>query len=326
MRVKETLTAENPEDNLPLVLGKSIMNSMEQGHSANFMNAYRDHWWNTGFLNDMAGRLNLGQKSSLLDVGCGQCHWSKVLLPYLADHPVIRAVDNDEHWIAQREALAAYFTAGEADFFMQQADASQLPFDNNSFDLVTCQTLLIHVEYPEEVITEMKRVLKPNGVILCAEPNNRVQQLIRTSLTKETSIDEVLDHVRYALLYEEGKKVLGQGDNSIGDLLPGLIVEAGFEDIEVRLSDKAIAMYPPYGRKDQVATLQQWAAGDHISATGTDERDYFQTMGPESLAFYEAYHAKYMNQLDELLNALEEKAYHSGGGALMYVVSAKKCT
>jgi len=302
------------------------MNSMKQGHSANFMNAYRDHWWNTGFLKDMAIRLDLDQKSSLLDVGCGQCHWSKVLLPYLSNNPVICAVDNDDHWIEQKEIPAAYFNAKGADFHMQKADASQLPFEDNSFDLVTCQTLLIHVEYPEQVITEMKRVLKPNGVILCAEPNNRVQQLIRTSMTEDRSIDEVLDHVKYALLYEEGKKVLGQGDNSLGDLLPGLIAEAEFEDIEVRLSDKAIAMYPPYDRKDQVATLQQWAAGDHISATGTDERDYFQTMGPESLAFYESYHAKYMNQLDELLDALEEGSYHSGGGALMYVVSAEKST
>lgn len=300
------------------------MSNMLQGHSAKFMNTYRNHWWNQRFLEDMAARLQLHQQKSLLDVGCGRCHWSRLLLPYLSDHPVVRAVDSDPRWIARKDEVEAFFEQEGADFHMQQADASDLPFEDNSFDIVTCQTLLIHVEYPEQVIDEMKRVLKPGGIILCVEPNNRVQHLIRTSMSESTPIEEVLDHVRYALIYEEGKKILGQGDNSLGDLLPGLIAKAGFEDIEVRLSDKAIAMYPPYDRKDQVATLKQWADGNHISATGTDERDYFQTMGPESLAFYESYHAKYINQLEKLLDALEKGAYHSGGGALMYVVSGSK--
>lgn len=295
-----------------------------QGHSAKFMNAYRNHWWNQSFLENMAARLQLDQQKSLLDVGCGRCHWSRLLLPFLAEHPVIRAVDNDPRWIDRKDEVKASFELEGADFQMQQADASDLPFEDNTFDVVTCQTLLIHVEYPDQVIAEMKRVLKPGGIILCVEPNNRVQHLIRTSLSESTPIEEVLDHVKYALIYEEGKKILGQGDNSLGDLLPGLIAKAGFEDIEVRLSDKAIAMYPPYDRKDQVATLQQWADGNHISATGTDERDYFQTMGPESLAFYESYHAKYINQLGKLLDALEKEEYHSGGGALMYVVSGTK--
>lgn len=301
------------------------MNPTEaQGHSANFMNAYRDHWWNRSFLEDMAERLQLKQKKSLLDVGCGRGHWSKILLPFLADGPVIRAVDNDIRWISQKEDVEAFFIQQGADFQMLEADAAALPFEDNAFEVVTCQTLLIHVAYPEQVLAEMKRVLKPGGIILCAEPNNRVQHLIRTSLSEDTHIEEVLDHVKYALIYEEGKKALGQGDNSLGDLLPGMVARAGFEDIEVRLSDKAIAMYPPYDRKDQMATLRQWAAGNHVSATGTDERDYFQTMGPESLAFYENYHNKYINQLDKLLDALEDGQYHSGGGTLMYLVSGIK--
>lgn len=301
-----------------------MSDSAVHAHSAKFMNNYRDFWWNKSFLDSMAGRLSLDRHQSLLDVGCGRCHWSKLLLPYLADAPAVTAVDSDSGWIAEEQALADYFEKEGADFSMYQADAAVLPFEDESFDLVTCQTLLIHVEYPEQVIAEMKRVLKPGGTILCVEPNNRVQHLIRTSLSDETSIEEVMDHVKYALIYEEGKKVLGHGDNSLGDLLPGLIAEAGFEDIEVRLSDKAIAMYPPYDRKDQLATLRQWAEGDHIAANGTDERDYFQTMGPESLAFYEAYHSKYVGKLDTLLDALDAGTYHAGGGAIMYVVSATK--
>ena len=77
------------------------------------------------------------------------------------------------------------------------------------------------------------------------EPNNLVQSLTRSSISSNDSVDEILDHVKYALLFERGKKALGQGDNSLGDLVPGMLAQADFENIDVRMSDKAIAMYPP---------------------------------------------------------------------------------
>jgi SAM-dependent methyltransferase len=42
-------------------------------------------------------------------------------------------------------------------------DAHHLPFPENSFDGVVCETLLEHVLEPEQVIDEMYRVLKPGG-------------------------------------------------------------------------------------------------------------------------------------------------------------------
>ncbi len=43
-------------------------------------------------------------------------------------------------------------------------DAHTLPLDNNSFDVVVCTEVLEHVEDPERVLQEIKRVLKPEGV------------------------------------------------------------------------------------------------------------------------------------------------------------------
>jgi SAM-dependent methyltransferase len=42
-------------------------------------------------------------------------------------------------------------------------DAHQLPFGNNTFDGVVCETLLEHVLEPQRVIDELFRVLKPGG-------------------------------------------------------------------------------------------------------------------------------------------------------------------
>ncbi|MEK6476645.1 class I SAM-dependent methyltransferase [Catalinimonas sp. 4WD22] len=301
------------------------MNREEKlGHSEQYFGRYRDHWWNDSFLEALASRLSLKLCQRMLDVGSGVGHWSKILYPFLADGAVVHAVDNDPIWSDLQNSNTAYFAQKGGTFYFECASADRLPYEDNSFDLVTCQTLLIHVRDPEMVIAEMKRVLKPGGIILCAEPNNQVQHLIRNSLSATATVEETMDHVKYALLYEKGKKQYGHGDNSLGDLLPGLLVQAEFKKIEVRISDKAIAMYPPYDNQEQRATLHQWAEGDHSSPSGTDNRDYFAILGDEYLEFYDSYHKKYVNKLDQLLIALEHEEFHAAGGALMYVVSGRK--
>lgn len=295
-------------------------NKEAAGHSENFFGDYRNFWWNKGFLDLMAQRLDLQNHHNLLDVGCGLCHWSKLLVPYLAKEPHIYAVDNDPKWVEEAEEARSYFESYAARFTLQPADARNLPFEDNFFDLVTCQTALIHIKNPESAIAEMKRVLRPGGTILCVEPNNRVQNLLKSSLSADEPIEETLDHVKYALIYEKGKKKKGHGDNSIGDLLPGMLAEAGFRNVEAKLSDKVIPMYPPYRTEEQQATLEQWA---RAKSFGNDEA-YFKAAGRGYLEFYEKYREKYMKADERMLSSLENQEYHAAGGAIMYLVSGTK--
>lgn len=299
-------------------------NTKRKGHSEDFFGNYRNFWWNEGFLHLLNKRLQLQTHNNILDVGCGQCHWSKILADYLGKPAKIHGVDNDRKWVKGHKELKAFFAKKGIDFEFKKGDAHQLPYDDNSFDLVTCQTLLIHVEYPKQVINEMKRVLKPGGTILCVEPNNLVQSLTQSSVSTNDPIDEVLDHVKYALIFERGKKKLGLGDNSLGDLVPGYLSQAGFENVEVRLSDKAIAMYPPYDTEEQLATMQQWQSGNTWSNEEFSDYDYFRAIGKDSLEFYERYKVKYAHLGERILRNIDANKYHSAGGAMMYIISGTK--
>lgn len=299
-------------------------NIKQKGHSEDFFGAYRDFWWNEGFLNLLAQRLQLHTHSNLLDVGCGQCHWSRLLANYMAKPAKISGVDNDKKWAKGEGELNRYFASKGVEFEFKKGDAHKLPYDDASFDFVTCQTLLIHVQHPKVVIDEMKRVLKPGGTILCVEPNNLVQSLTQSSVSMNDPVDEVLDHVKYALIFERGKKKLGLGDNSLGDLVPGFLVQAGFNQVEVRLSDKAIAMYPPYTTDEQIATMRQWQNGNTWSNEEFSDYDYFRAMGPENLEFFEKYKRKYAHLGERMLRNIDANKYHSAGGAMMYVISATK--
>ncbi len=52
---------------------------------------------------------------------------------------------------------------------VRQADASHLPLDTASVDLVVCHQLLHHCSTPVSVLAELRRVLAPDGWLLVAE-------------------------------------------------------------------------------------------------------------------------------------------------------------
>ncbi len=50
------------------------------------------------------------------------------------------------------------------------ADASCLPQEDNSVDAIVCESLLEHVADPAKVVAEIKRVLKPGGLVYVTVP------------------------------------------------------------------------------------------------------------------------------------------------------------
>jgi hypothetical protein len=96
------------------------------------------------------------------------------------------------------------------------------------------------------VIEEMLRVTRPGGLILVAERNSRASLLVDTSVHAGASIDDLLERMRFLLICERGKQAIGEGNNSIGDLLPGYFVEQGVhEQVEIawerRLDENRLA-------------------------------------------------------------------------------------
>ena len=69
-------------------------------HSAEQFGPQRDYWWNRDFLDLMANRWGLREATSLADIGCGLCHWSRLLYPYLRTPARLTGVDREARWVA----------------------------------------------------------------------------------------------------------------------------------------------------------------------------------------------------------------------------------
>ena len=75
----------------------------------------------------------------------------------------------------------------------QAGRAESLPFPDGSFDLVTCQTVLIHVREPSVALREYLRVVRPGGRLLLIEPNNAAGMLAIGPALRTRPLEDVLD-------------------------------------------------------------------------------------------------------------------------------------
>lgn len=299
--------------------------SEQKPHSAAYFGEDRDYWWNADFLELIGKRLQLHEAKSVLDVGCGIGHWGHALAPLLSADAHVTGVDREPLWIDRATERARARGLGER-FHYEQGDATSLPFADGTFDLVTCQTVLMHLRDPKQGLREMLRVLAPGGTVLAVEPNNFANRAVGSSLMQNLEVEEVLDRLRFDLMVQRGKEALGSGFNSIGDLIPGYLAESGAENIRVYLCDRAVAFVPPYDSPDQqanIARMRDWTARGFIGWEPEEVRAYFLAGGgtEEELA---RYHELFLRDAALTLEAIDDGSYHAAGGAVSYLVVGQK--
>jgi SAM-dependent methyltransferase len=187
-------------------------------HSAHYLNDTRDLWWNPDFLALVATRADLHRVHRALDVGAGLGHWTRTIAAHLPRGAHITGLEREARWVQEATATAGTTVNGVAVDFVQ-GDLLTLPWPDHSFDLVTCQTVLIHIGDVRAAIAEMVRVLRPGGVLLCAEPNNLGQCISSLVGDPHFNIDDVVALFRLQATCEKGKYALGLGYNSVGEHL-----------------------------------------------------------------------------------------------------------
>ncbi len=116
------------------------------------------------------GMLGLRPGDRVLDVGCG----SGVLLPALGELVTpggeVIGLDYAQPLLdAARERLEGTSTA--AVVTLVQGDAHQLPFEDAAFDAAHVERVLIHLEDADKALREIRRVVRPGGWVVAAEPD-----------------------------------------------------------------------------------------------------------------------------------------------------------
>ncbi len=293
----------------------------EERHSALYLSDARDLWWNADFLALLAARAGLSKARRVLDVGAGLGHWTRTVAR-LSPGAELVGLERDAGWVEQ--ARAPSMQAPAAVSFLQGV-AEAIPFDDGAFDVVTCQTLLIHVKDPRAVVREMLRVLAPGGRLLLAEPNNLAQTAARLVVEPGFDVDDLLATLKLEALCEKGKHALGLGYNSIGEGLAGLLDPGLVDDVQVFNNDKCVVFAPgeDHAARPEVVDQRRLLAAGPLGWPEDEARRYFVAGGGDPADF--APLCERARRAEERrLRALEDGALATNEGSLFYVLVARK--
>ena len=183
----------------------------------------------------------------VLDFGCGPGTIS-VGLAKAVEPGELFGVDMEASQIEIAQAAAE--AGGHRNAVFQTADVTDLPFEDDSFDVAHCHAVLMHAPDTMTVLAEVRRVLKPGGIISSRE------MFVDCSFL-EPSIRDGWE--TFAKLIEANG-----GHSQIGRELKRLFMEAGFSDIS------ASVLFEPFSTDEDIDFLHGFISAWFFSS-GTVE-------------------------------------------------------
>ena len=187
----------------------------------------RDRWWDAGFTAFLQEALLPQAGERVLDVGCGAGTAELILAALQPGGVHFVGIDLVPQRLRDaRRAMREQGVAAE----LAAADAARLPFAAASFDAAFAVAVLQHVPKPRAVIDALRRILRPGGRLVLAEPDNAA----RYWFSDPASGHDVFAHATafYSLVEEASGE---DADVSIGPRVPRLLRAAGFEVAAVHL-------------------------------------------------------------------------------------------
>jgi ubiquinone/menaquinone biosynthesis C-methylase UbiE len=226
--------------------GRSPRNTSAEERYLEKLEGARNTWWNTGnfdkwknlyageyprgfFIIDTLRRYAAGfraEAASVLDIGCGD---AGVLIAFAEQGASCAGIESFEASV-ERGRMRATDHGVEVDLRLGVAES--LPFPDASFDLVMLDNVLEHVDDRALTLREVRRVLKPGGLLYLVTP----KPFTPYSIWRDPHYDLaglVLMPRRMQVWYFEKIRGGGQGNFGVG-IIPTrrgvrrLLQEAGF--------------------------------------------------------------------------------------------------
>lgn len=176
-----------------------------------------------------------------LDFGCGPGTLS-VGLARAVEPGEMHGIDMEASQIELARAAAT--AGGHANAAFHVGNAMELPFEDDYFDVAHCHTVLMHIPDTQATLAEVKRVLRPGGIIASRE-------LVGSSCFLEPNREE------FDIAWQVFLRLLDANDGhpEMGKKLKSAFLEAEFTDIHATLS------FDSFGSAEDIAFLHSFING-----------------------------------------------------------------
>ena len=187
----------------------------------------------TSLADDTLAHVGLKPTDRLLDAACGTGIVARRAAPIIGQQGTIFGYDLNDSMLQ-----AAILTSADLDTYIEwkQGNLVDMPYADESFDVIVCQQALQFLPSPVDALREMRRVLDQNG---------------RIALSVWRSINF---HVGYKVFSELLDQYVGQNTgmmmrspfpNWTIEHLRGLMEEAGFQDIHININIRNVRYDSP---------------------------------------------------------------------------------
>lgn len=295
----------------------------------------RRYMWNQSQIDRLASVMGLSPGMTVADIGCGLGYLGRTYWKHFGEHGTYIGVDCSDSLMSEaRDLSVEWSTSGNANFIT--GNCYDIPIDDGSVDVSMCQTLLMHLEFPEKAIHEMIRITKPGGIVVCKEldSTSRYLRLGFSTVNENVIIDDIIFQRRMKLIWIHGRKMLGFGDYGIGTRVPKMMQEAGLKEISGFCRDKLEFLVPPYDEPEQKLRIEiiERFAGESTEEEKQESREnykkYYLAGVGDPISFEEDY-----NRLTELLRTEQENRlkqitdntlYSCSGGSNFFCIFGRK--
>jgi SAM-dependent methyltransferase len=159
--------------------------------------------------------LDAAPGERILDVGCGPGFYVTELLEQVGPSGAVVGVDSSPQMLA----AAAHRNAGHANVTFHEADATELPIEDASFDALVCVQVLEYVRDTAAALAEMHRILRERGRVVVWDTDWSTVSIHSTAPDRMRRVLEAWDgHLAHPALPRTLAAQLGS---------------AGFEDVRV---------------------------------------------------------------------------------------------
>ncbi|MCP3660214.1 MAG: class I SAM-dependent methyltransferase [Bacteroidetes bacterium] len=165
---------------------------------------------------------HLHSKMNLLDCGCGPGTIT-VGLAKIVSEGKVTGIDIEVTQIEKAKKHALDQNISNIQF--QVANIYELPFSDNSFDAVFSHALMQHLKHPLNALKEIKRVLKPRGVVGLRDDDQG--SLILSP--HNSSMNKVIELIKKSMKHYGGNPKVGRQHRE-------LLRKAGFINVEASSS------------------------------------------------------------------------------------------